>query len=372
MGRTTTGYPMAATSVDVSRSSLWAWSGEDVQQTMLSRGRERGSSPATSPMRLNASSCQRPSTSCCTCICVQESIGISSASILRDSGRSVAVQMAHMMAVHAVSRSMVALPRSSRVLERRTPVSKSSACGGEPELVKCATPSPSNSRARRGPREQDLARAEGQRLLHEMGGDPGHAALAIDLRSRLGERLERISMAEVHADALEETHGLVDDALTLLLRGPFEPGAHDHLHYSSLPVAGPRLTRSTLTFTLPAPTPRGCHLLQARPEPRADEDRDDVRGQIEPDVEGGDDQCDRLDHRHVATPDRIDVQGADAGKSEQVLDDDHAAGEPGQGNRSRLDRGRQSVGQRVTRYHRPLLEALEARHLDVVALHDVY
>ena len=52
---------------------------------------------------------------------------------------------------------------------------------------------------------------------------------------------------------------------------------------------------------------------------------DDVGGEIGDDIDRCGDQHRRLDQRKVAKLYRIDEQAAEAGKGEDLLDDDHAA-----------------------------------------------
>ena len=92
--------PAAARSVEASSSSPCTCSGEAVQQTTLTRGRLRRSPPVTSAMRTMASTCQRPSTSCCTCLRVWRKVtSPARSSCAARLGRSVAATIGHMMSV---------------------------------------------------------------------------------------------------------------------------------------------------------------------------------------------------------------------------------------------------------------------------------
>ena len=68
-------------------------------------------------------------------------------------------------------------------------------------------------------------------------------------------------------------------------------------------------------------------------------------------VDRGDQQAERLHHRHVAVGDGVDQAGADAGEAEDVLDDDDAAGQPGEVEGDHLDGRHDGVGQGVAPEH---------------------
>ena len=72
---------------------------------------------------------------------------------------------------------------------------------------------------------------------------------------------------------------------------------------------------------------------------------------------------DRLHHGHVAVGDGVDQRRADAGEAEEVLDDDDAAGQPGEVEADHLEgRARCALGsawrQSTTRSGRPLRRAI--------------
>src|SRR5580700_6774891 len=64
------------------------------------------------------------------------------------------------------------------------------------------------------------------------------------------------------------------------------------------------------------------------PQAGGGQDADDVGGQVTHDVDGRDEQGERLDRRGVTGLDGIDQGLADAGVGEQFLDDDDAPGQP--------------------------------------------
>ena len=86
-------------------------------------------------------------------------------------------------------------------------------------------------------------------------------------------------------------------------------------------------------------------------------------------VHRGEHHDEELDDRDVTDPDARRQCAADAGIVEQELDDDHATGEVGDVEGDHLEHRTERVRHRVPPHHGSLGGALEAGHLDVVALH---
>jgi hypothetical protein len=87
----------------------------------------------------------------------------------------------------------------------------------------------------RGAPEHELARAARHGLFHERRWDAGDARLPVDLSPGLGERPQRVAVAETHAAAFKEAESLLDDEPPLCLRRPLEAHGHAFLLVSTLP-----------------------------------------------------------------------------------------------------------------------------------------
>ena len=107
------------------------------------------------------------------------------------------------------------------------------------------------------------------------------------------------------------------------------------------------------------------------PQARVGEDRDDVGDEVQPDVDGGEDQTAGLHHRHVAFGDMVDEVLTHAGIGEDHLDHDHADDEIGHVEHDHVDDGGDGVGEGVLADHREHAQALELGGFDIGRLHHV-
>ncbi len=107
-------------------------------------------------------------------------------------------------------------------------------------------------------------------------------------------------------------------------------------------------------------------LTRRRPQPRDEQQHEQVGEQVESDDRDGDQERDRLHRAHVADRDRVDELFPEPRVGEEIFDDDHAAEEVLQVLREDLHRRSERVPQCMTPHDPPLGEAVEPRHLGVL------
>ena len=219
--------PIAARSVEASSSSPCARSGEAVQQTRLTRGRTRRSPPVASHMRRTASTCQRPSSSCWTCLRVCWSTTASSAIMRPSSDRSVAATIGQTMSAEPIAsgpgRVDEVLRRAGaplagvhvKRLGRRTGIAEVRRSLVEDTVV-----------GGREAAEDDAPRALREGVAHEIGGHAGDSHFPIDGRPGLGEGVEGVAGPEAHTDPLKQAQSLLHNQRPFGRRGPLHLSAH--------------------------------------------------------------------------------------------------------------------------------------------------
>ena len=102
-------------------------------------------------------------------------------------------------------------------------------------------------------------------------------------------------------------------------------------------------------------------------EARIGDDGEHVRGQVEQDVGGGEDQAGRLHDGDVARAHGVDEELPQPRIDEHHLDDHHSHDQVGEVDHDDVDDRRQRVGERVLDDDAPARQALQRRHLDVGA-----